>query len=692
MASDARTTHLSVPTPAWLRVTLLALTLLAFARQLYQLDLVNLWWDESLSLQRAESPWPDLLLGRLVISDGDNDIVTRDQHPFAYFVLLRAFVATTGITEFALRLPAAMASTLLVPTLWSLARLFERRDVVPFGAALAAALLAALSPFHLWFGHEVRMYAQVAVLAPLSLYWLLRWTEIQGRARRRAAFWAMLLTAALLLTHYFAIYLMPVYGAVVALHVFRVNRTRGLLLGGALGLAALAAGLTVAWWILSQPGAGANFAAVELDTLTRDLLNAFSFGPGVPVDQVWWLNLVFGATAVMGMAVAVRNRAALRADGWVVPALVVAPPLALWLVNRFLPSYMTSRHMAMISGAFLLAVAVGIGWLASRQRWAGVLLGALLAGCMLYANVHYYTTPDPRTTDFAGMGATLREHLHPGDAVVLRPPEFARMFAYYLPQKLVDAQPDVDDLVWQVMPLLTGDPADTEARLADLHGTARRIWLAQIPPLITDDFDQLTDEWLAANSFLVKEYGFESLNSFAKLSLFLPEPTVFDAGEIAAAPIPVDAEFGELIRLRGYDVGPPLVGGRSAPLNLYWEPLKPVDARYKYVLRLAQPESDPADDDGWRVLAQTEREPYEGAIATAFWQDPGKTILEYSELILDEPPEFAALPAGLHLLVQLYDMETGEKLPLTTGGTGRIAEDGVTLVLPFDGELIGAAQ
>jgi 4-amino-4-deoxy-L-arabinose transferase-like glycosyltransferase len=688
MSRQAPTTALSPPaTPAWPRVLLLGLVLVAFARLLTQLDTVNLWWDESLSLQRAEGPWADLLLGRLVLSDGENQIVTRDQHPFAYFVPLRAFIATAGSSEFALRLPAAFAATLLVPALWSVARLFERRRIALPTTAAWAALLAALSPYHLWFGQEVRMYAQVAVLAPLSLYWLLRWTESQGSDRLWAALWAGVFTAGLLLSHYFAIYLMPVYIGVAALHVFRENRMRGLILAGVLGAGALAGGLLIAWWILSQPGAGGNFTAVELETLAKDLLNAFSFGPAVAIDRVWWFNLLFGLTALIGILAAVRNRAALRADGWVLGALVLAPPLALWAVNRFLPSYMTARHMAIISGAFLLAVAAGAGWLGSRQRWAGLLLGLVLAGCMVYANGQYYTRVDPRTTDFAGLGETLRDHLQPGDVVILHSPEFARMYEFYLPDELVAAQPEAGDLVWQIVPLLTGSQADTEARLNALHDDARRIWYARVAPLITDDFDRAVDDWLADRAFPVKEYGFESENSFLRMILYLPEPTVFDVGVIEAAPYPVDGDFGELIRLRGFDVGTPLVDGHSLPVDLYWEPLAPVERRYKYILQVARP-----DGDGWQVLAQTEREPYEGAIATAFWQDPGKTILEYSEVAFDSPEFLAQLTAEDRLLLQIYDAETNEKLPVTDPGLGTVAPDGVTLILPYDLSTIEAQR
>ena len=61
----------SLPAPsAWLRWLLLFLILAAFGRLVWQLDLKTLWWDESLSLQRAESGWIDLLLGRITIVDG----------------------------------------------------------------------------------------------------------------------------------------------------------------------------------------------------------------------------------------------------------------------------------------------------------------------------------------------------------------------------------------------------------------------------------------------------------------------------------------------------------------------------------------------------------------------------------------------------------------------------------------------
>ncbi len=129
------------------RWLLLLFILLAFARLTWQLEAKNLWWDESLSLQRAESDWGSLLAGHIVISDSITELPTVDQHPFGYFVLLGLFIRLAGESEFVLRFPSVMAATLLLPGLWALARLFVRRGVLPGPTAPITVFLAAGSPF-----------------------------------------------------------------------------------------------------------------------------------------------------------------------------------------------------------------------------------------------------------------------------------------------------------------------------------------------------------------------------------------------------------------------------------------------------------------------------------------------------------------------------------------------------------------
>ncbi len=199
------------PRQYWLvRWLLLGLILLAFARLVFRPDHKSLWWDESLSLQRAESSWRALVSGQIVLDDGLTAIATTDQHPFAYFVLLGSFIRLAGQSVMALRFPSAIAATLLAPMAWAFARLAARRRLLPQATPLWAALFTAVNPFYLWYGREARMYALVALLALLSTYLLLRWSAAEPgpRARRYLSGYG-LAAVTLLSTHYLAVLVLP---------------------------------------------------------------------------------------------------------------------------------------------------------------------------------------------------------------------------------------------------------------------------------------------------------------------------------------------------------------------------------------------------------------------------------------------------------------------------------------------------
>ena len=163
---------------------LLLLLLLTFARLTMSLGAKDLWLDEAFSLQRAESDWPAVVAGIIHIGDGVESVSTIDQHPFGFFVLLGLMLRAAGTSEFVLRFPSVMVATLIVPAAWILARRLERCRALPPGAAGWAAFLAAVNPFYLWYGQEVRMYALVALMALLSTYMVLGWSEDRGPRRR----------------------------------------------------------------------------------------------------------------------------------------------------------------------------------------------------------------------------------------------------------------------------------------------------------------------------------------------------------------------------------------------------------------------------------------------------------------------------------------------------------------------------
>jgi hypothetical protein len=667
------------PRHAWVRWALLGLILLAFARLLYALDAKNLWWDESLSLQRAEAPWLDLLLGRLYLYDGLLAVLTYDQHPFFFFLLQGLLVRGAGTSEFVLRLPAVMGATLFVPAVWTLGRWFVRRGVMPVGTPLWAALLAAAHPFLLWYGQEARPYALWATLALLSTYLLLQATEDRGRGW----WWGAAVVALMFYTsHYYALFLLPVHVGLVALWVGRRSRV------GAISVV-VGAGITVsaivgfAYWlyIVRQRG-GENFNEVGWSILLPDLLNAYSLGLSVDLAQVWLLDWLFGLVALIGVGAILhrtQSSAAQRGRGLLALALVLGPVAVLLVALTLYPAYMNARHMSLILGGYLLLLAGGLAWLGGRGRWGRVgaaALALILIGGMGYSSLNYFTQEEYAKDDFTALGAYLDKRLAPGDLVLVQSPFAWRIFDYYTQ---IDAIPAAQAAGAQMarfgVPLQWKSWPERERYLADWTGDYRRVWLLLSNTHPYADPEMRTMSWLDEHLFKVQEIIYFSHSSLRSI-LYLPEVPVYSGLPVFLAQ-PRDVVFGDLIRVVGVETGAPVSDELALPVTLYWQAVSQPADRYKYLLTL----EELLPDGSVRPLAVTEREPYDGAIPTIFWE-PGKTIVEYTELPPTSWPVVdPSNPARYRLALQVYHADTLEKLPVSA--TGGLEAGADVVYLPY---------
>ncbi len=674
--------------PAWARLLLLALILVAFARVMWQLDGKNLWWDESLSLQRAESSWLDLVRGRLYLYDGLTYDVTHDQHPFFFFVIQGILLRLAGTSEIVLRLPSVMAVTLLVPVVWTCARFFVRRGIMASGAPLWGALLAAAHPFYLWYGQEARPYALWATLALLSTYCLARATAQDAVDTR--PWWVAYGVSALMFytTHFYAVFLLPVQALLLAGWLWaRSRRVAIIALAGAL-VAGAAVGAFAYWSILIRQGGGGNFPEVAPEILFPDLLNAFSLGKSVNITRVWTLDLLFGALALLGTVRAVWGWARLRQGGWLPPALVVGPVVMLLLAMTVYPAYMDARHMSLIGGGFVLLVAAGLAWLA---QWGGIgMMGAgalalLLVAGMGYSTVNYFTMEEYAKDDFAALGGYLDRRLAPGDVVLVKSPFAWRIFDYYTNIDAIPAAQAAGAHMGKFgVPLLRRVPWDEqEAQIGQWAADYRRVWLILSNTHPYMDLERRIEAWMNENLFNVQEIIYFSHSSLSS-TLYLNEVPVYEGLPPHLAQ-PVTGVFGELIQLVGIEVGAPVRDDLGIPVTLYWQTLAPTPDRYKYILTLEEVLPDGTN----RIMALTEREPYDGAIPTIYWQ-PGQTIVEYSELprIMGEGagerwprPQTAEDAARYRIYLQVYRADTLQKLPVTQAEG--IAGAGESLWVPY---------
>jgi mannosyltransferase len=191
---------------------LLLIILLALGQRLYRLDAQSLWYDEGFSVYLARMDLPEITAR-----------TAADIQPPLYYYLLHAWTGLLGDSEKALRGLSLLFGVLAIPLIYGLAsELFHSRL-----AALLAALLLAVSPLHVWYGQEARMYTLLTFLCLLSSYclllliWLCRPLPGSGGQRMprtpttgwagaaaETSLWVafILINVAALYTHYFAVF------------------------------------------------------------------------------------------------------------------------------------------------------------------------------------------------------------------------------------------------------------------------------------------------------------------------------------------------------------------------------------------------------------------------------------------------------------------------------------------------------
>jgi uncharacterized membrane protein len=130
------------------------------------------------------------------------------------------------------------------------------------------------------------------------------------------------------------------------------------------------------------------------------------------------------------------------------------------------------------------------------------------------------------------------------------------------------------------------------------------------------------------------------------------EPRLFD---MPSPQEPLVADFGDQIRLLGYDLDCKARLG-ACHLALYWQAQGRPDASYTVFAQAVGP-------DG-KVHAQVDALPQDGGYVTTWWL-PGEVVVD--SLTLELPPD-APRGVAYRLIVGLYDLDTGARLPVS--GTG----------------------
>jgi mannosyltransferase len=167
---------------------LLAIVALGSILRFYQIGSEGLWLDEAFSVWLARQP-----VGKML-----SWLVRIDQHPPLYYTLLHFWMLLLGDDPATVRSLSALFGALTIPVVYLLGRrLAPEHERV----GLLAALLLAVSPFHVRLAQEARMYTLLALTTSLALYTLARLLDPGTRTTGLAWLGYIIFTTATLLTH-----------------------------------------------------------------------------------------------------------------------------------------------------------------------------------------------------------------------------------------------------------------------------------------------------------------------------------------------------------------------------------------------------------------------------------------------------------------------------------------------------------
>lgn len=120
----------------------------------------SFWLDEGASIEIARTGLASFMTK-----------MATDFHPPLFYLLLKLWLPLAGHTEWLIRLPFILLSAATVPALYLLLRqiFIEKNQMAP----RIGLIFLAISPFHIYYSQELRMYSLNTLLTVLSWYFLI---------------------------------------------------------------------------------------------------------------------------------------------------------------------------------------------------------------------------------------------------------------------------------------------------------------------------------------------------------------------------------------------------------------------------------------------------------------------------------------------------------------------------------------
>lgn len=358
--------------------------LLAFVLRLININ-QSFWLDEAISAVAAKNySFYDIVF---VFLKGDN-------HPPLFYLLLRLWGLIFGFSDIALRMLPIICGTLTVVASYFF---FKKISQNNYWITMVGTFLLAISPLHIYYSQEVRMYPVITLLAVLLMYFFS--FLISGKTKS----WQWIVFSLLLIwfvgTDYVSLFMLPVLGLLGILE--RLGKKWWL----KFGLSFLPLAILGLLWL--------PVLSAQMETAKQQLVNlpgwrALAGGATFKEAVVLWMKFILGRItidphifyyALVGMfslpILAVLFFAGKKyKQNIFLWSYLLVPLIVSYLVSFFIPAFNYFR-MIYVLPAFYILIAIGV-YQVKNKPLQKIVLSLLILGCIIGNGFYFFNQRNQR--------------------------------------------------------------------------------------------------------------------------------------------------------------------------------------------------------------------------------------------------------------------------------------------------------
>jgi uncharacterized membrane protein len=388
------------------------------ALRVYHIGTPSLWWDELRTVIRMRMQPNEII----------SDLQRGSPLPPFYYLLLHYWGNLFGDSEFFVRVPSAIFSTLTIVLVY-----FLSRELFDWKSGLIAALLVAFSPYSIYYAQEAKMYSLLWCLGIASFFSFIRFCKNNKTIDLVLYCFVSLLSIYTLYTGFFFLIIQNI----AFFCFFRRKNTGKWLLGQGIILLFFSPWVNVFLghmghkevmkWI---PAAESYVGLLRL-IFTRILLGVLTW-PRFVERGVIALILLIICLGIVTIEKRRRVRIDISKSDFLLFLWIVIPLCVYWGFNTYicpLLSERTERYVGFMYIPLCILIGKGIGKYALGIRIA--VLGILFGITLRYGGIPLYGYPYRilHGDDWRTISQELRKRLQ-GDTVIVNS-FFPGMVAYY---------------------------------------------------------------------------------------------------------------------------------------------------------------------------------------------------------------------------------------------------------------------